>query len=42
MIVRACVRFYTIEYNKIPWDDRTKITGVTVKNIKVGKPTNRD
>lgn len=25
MIVSACVRFYTNEYNKIPWDDRTKI-----------------
>jgi hypothetical protein len=25
MIVSACVRFHTNEYNKIPWDDRTKI-----------------
>lgn len=25
MIASACVRFYTKEYNKIPWDDTTKV-----------------
>ena len=25
MIVSACVRFHTKEYNKTPWDERTKI-----------------
>lgn len=25
MIVSACVRFYTKEYNKTPWDDNTKV-----------------
>ena len=25
MIVSACVKFYTVEYNKIPWDERTKV-----------------
>ena len=25
MIASACVRFYTKEYNKIPWDDSTKV-----------------
>lgn len=28
MIVSACVRFYTKEYNKIPWDDRTKMSSI--------------
>ena len=26
MIVSACVRFHTKEYNKTPWDDSTKIS----------------
>ena len=25
MIESACVRFYTKEYNKTPWDDNTKV-----------------
>ena len=25
MITSACVKFYTKEYNKIPWDGRTKV-----------------
>lgn len=25
MIASACVRFYTKEYNKIPWDDSSKV-----------------
>ena len=25
MIASACVRFYTKEYNKTPWDDSTKV-----------------
>ena len=25
MIASACVRFYTKEYNKTPWDDDTKV-----------------
>lgn len=32
MIVSACVRFHTIEYNRIPWDDSTKI-GSTMYDI---------
>lgn len=26
MIVSACVRFHTKEYNKTPWDDSSKVT----------------